>query len=678
MGGRYLNFQMAVCFFALPAIFLACDRLKWDDGRKVKIQTEGMTYVQLCDTVRLLADRGRAFCDSLMKTATDSDTYYGYYIQKGRSYMYANKTDSVMPYIKATRAYASRRPSSPHVMTLLGLSNSLEASLYHLYHAKSKESVRLNTLAFNQIMKSDISEYAPDIAANLADSYIFIEDIPTAARWYRKALFLVDSLGLPQERNTTLYMGLGQIYTTLEDYDSAQKMYQRTDENYHSMRPNMQTYFLINYGNYYYYKGDYANALRIFKRLEKHLDKLGEKQGMDAQVCHVNLADVYLNLGKLDSAQTYLEAPARFFKKNKIDIGIHYTNTIQIGIDLERKDYAAVESILKNEGKLEVLDQNMKNIRAKYLTRYYAATGNYKKAFETATANQHQKDSTEHDRTRMRASEIMARFNEDTLKLHYQLELNKRQAEVQRSRASFWTSIGIVAVLLSVIVSGAFIIRKRKVQTDMNIFMLRLAAIRQRISPHFMFNVLNAKIGTAQKEEADTLVGMAELIRQNLDICNRQYVPLSEELTFVNNYVRLQRTLLGEDMECVMDVPDEKTLMTINIPSMFVQILVENAIKHGLKCIDGPKKLRIEVNRGQDGKTTINVIDNGPGFDITRQSAKSTRTGLDVISRTMAVLNKRNSRKTRMRFSIHNVENDDGSIAGCQATLTIPMRMKYV
>ena len=93
----------------------------------------------------------------------------------------------------------------------------------------------------------------PDVCANLGDAYVFDNNLPQAALWYRKALFIADSLQMPKEQTASLYMGLGRIYLLLEDYEATVKCYQQTEKYFSDLSLNLQAYFLNNYGNYYYY-----------------------------------------------------------------------------------------------------------------------------------------------------------------------------------------------------------------------------------------------------------------------------------------------------------------------------------------------------------------------------------------------------------------------------------------
>ena len=84
--------------------------------------------------------------------------------------------------------------------------------------------------------------------------------------------------------------------------------------------------------------------------------------------------------------------------------------------------------------------------------------------------------------------------------------------------------------------------RKRKLQVEMDMMQLRLDNARNRISPHFIFNVLNNRISTADRKETDELMMLARLIRANLDISRNTFVSLADEMEFVRYYVDIERT----------------------------------------------------------------------------------------------------------------------------------------
>ena len=222
-------------------------------------------------------------------------------------------------------------------------------------------------------------------------------------------------------------------------------------------------------------------------------------------------------------------------------------------------------------------------------------------------------------------------------------------------------------VLVLLLIMWYMYTRKKQLQNQVNIMNLKLNNVRNRISPHFMFNVLNNKIVNSGEKEASELMELARLIRTNLDMSSQPYMMLDQELEFVQQYIRVERYLLGDDFKFNIDVADNANIAKVKIPSMFLQILTENAIVHGLKGMEGEKRLRITIAR-ENNLTIISVEDNGPGFNARRALKKGT--GLGIISQTIAVTNERN--KQKMRFEISNREDSNNQIIGCKATLKIP------
>ena len=150
-------------------------------------------------------------------------------------------------------------------------------------------------------------------------------------------------------------------------------------------------------------------------------------------------------------------------------------------------------------------------------------------------------------------------------------------------------------------------------------------------------------------------------------------VKLAEELDFVEKYIRVERFMLGDDFAWHINVTADVDREKVLVPSMFLQILTENAIIHGLKGWDGHKELTIEVHREQH-TTVINVSDNGPGFSTFNGTFKK-KTGLGIIAQTVAINNEHN--KNKIRFEITNIEHD-GNVCGCRATVRVPDGVKFL
>ena len=187
----------------------------------------------------------------------------------------------------------------------------------------------------------------------------------------------------------------------------------------------------------------------------------------------------------------------------------------------------------------------------------------------------------------MRSVEIMQRFSQDTLLLHYRIAIEHKNVEIQQARGFIYLIVGILLVLI--LSTALFVVRSRREQeaAKLNIMNLKLNNARNRISPHFVFNVLNNKIVKSDNKEANELLELTKLIRANLDMSLQMQTSLRKELEFVRQYVLVESKLIEDDFRFDVQIDETIDLDKVIIPSMFVQILAENAFVHGLKGWDG-------------------------------------------------------------------------------------------
>ena len=117
----------------------------------------------------------------------------------------------------------------------------------------------------------------------------------------------------------------------------------------------------------------------------------------------------------------------------------------------------------------------------------------------------------------------------------------------------------------------------------------RLAALRMQLSPHTLFNLLHTIRGQIAWDPAaaqSMVVQLADLLRRLLNAGERDFSRLADELEFVRLYLELQRRRFPDRL--TMSLPDAAALPAVWVPSLILQPLVENAVKHGLAGHDGP------------------------------------------------------------------------------------------
>lgn len=636
---------------------------------------------RLDDSIAALAPSALQAIERGMNEANDSTTYYEYVLREARYYRLTERPERADTLIDRVTAFVMHQDDgyyaingtclSPRLNSLMAGAKACQAARYMSNHRDPRRIVALNRETYNLLLNSNSKHNLPKTCANMADAYLLCNDLTNAAKWYRRALFLVDSLDLPQKENITLYMGLAQIYLTLRNYNKAKLYYDQTEPHVKEMSPSMQAYYINNLGNFYYFQGDYKHALLTFLRMKKMLEQHGMVRTFDMYLCKINLADVYLNLGKLNDATAMLDDVEPYFRAQGDNTSIYYCNTIRFGIAVRAGRMQEAGRLMADKTDESLIPYTLVNIRNRYKRRYYELTGNYDKAYALLNRSIAYNDSIEHNLSNMRSAEIMSRFTTDTLQLHRDLAIEHKNAEIQSIKFTSTLAISIAVTSILLLILWYLYLRKRRFKIQLRMMNLKLDNIRNRISPHFMFNVLNNRIIKSDVKESNELTELAQLIRANLDMSSTLGVELQKELEFVQQYIRVESYLMGDDFHFNIDIAPDVDASSVRIPSMFIQILTENAIKHALRNKEGIKLLSITVRREQHN-TVIRVTDNGPGFNPATLRRK---TGINIISQTIAVINVRN--KDKIRFAIRNIYSPDGQqTKGCEATLKVPDGVK--
>jgi LytS/YehU family sensor histidine kinase len=105
------------------------------------------------------------------------------------------------------------------------------------------------------------------------------------------------------------------------------------------------------------------------------------------------------------------------------------------------------------------------------------------------------------------------------------------------------------------------------------------------------------------------IAGLSDFLRRVVEDSNRQQVPLGEEIEFLQKYVDIQKVRFAERLEVSMDVPSE--FLSAQVPSLILQPMVENAVKHGIAKRAQGGTIRISAFRS-NGRLTLSVYNDGP------------------------------------------------------------------
>lgn len=189
----------------------------------------------------------------------------------------------------------------------------------------------------------------------------------------------------------------------------------------------------------------------------------------------------------------------------------------------------------------------------------------------------------------------------------------------------------------------------------------QLNALRRQIEPHFLFNTLNAIAGLVREKRNDAAVsmiaGLSDFLRRVVQDSDRQQVPLAEELEFTRKYLDIQKARFAERLQFSVEIPAE--LLRAQVPSLILQPMVENAVKHGIAQRVQGGAIRITASRN-NGTLNLRVYNDGPTLPAEWERSQSGIGIANVRTRLQGIYG------DRFELNMHNER------VGVEASLSMP------
>ncbi len=537
---------------------------------------------------------------------------------------------------------------------------------------------------FNKAIQKSLQQknrtLLPEIYTNLAEAYDMTGDYPKAAGAYRQALLLADSLQYEESLKYPVYSGLGHIYINLKNFPMADYYLNLAESHFDSMLPINQQYLAVTRVNYYYNTKEYRDAipwLRKADQIVKTMDSPFSQAVVDS-----NFGEIYLLLNQPDSAQFYLDKAAEFFLKPEMGASAaFYVNGLYASLYLQRDDLKSAERILLQSVDSTMITPVYLYYNDKRLEELYHKKGDYKKAYEYHLKTDVYDVVQRNIAAQNNIAEIDSRYRQDTTVMKRDVLIAQKEQKVQKFRnVSLVLILAIVLIALAVIFIVIYNRRKNELRHSRQMSAmtkLRMENVRNRVSPHFILNVLNSIVpGMREHKNLNRSVQLLmQSIRNSLLISEEPAISLEEEIGIVKNYVELRKTIDPDIPELQWNIAPGIDLNTM-LPSMILQIPIENSLKYAFNPDDTGKQILIDIAQKND---TIFIVieDNGIGFNPSRQqvSAQGTGTGLKILYRTIELLNEKNYRK--IRFSIQNQADIDANRHGTKVSIEIPVDFHY-
>ena len=674
MGERMDKRIRFYIYWILGLVFLgACA-----PGDKEDVYTEMRAFEDFSringDSVAIVPRKVRLKAFQKMEEAKDSLVKYNYLAMTLKTYLITSQLDSAQIVIQQIHDFIERQHSSSQMADLESECFNMKGNIFARVGNMDSAEICFRK-AYELRMRGTRIEVVPDILMNLADANNRLGKLDIGAAWYRRALLMCDSLHIASTKKPPIYYGLAQVYVTMRDFEQCDYYYNLAGESYDSMLPYEKYIYLNNRGTSYYYREDYQTAIKYFQKVIDLVEGYAD-MSFELNLGRLNLGDCYLQLNKVDLAVKYINECQLFFEGMGVSTALYYIDTQKIELALLQKDFQEARRLLSESVVPPGIDPDMVHIRNKYLQQFYEETGNYKRAYHYLQRNNQLDDSIRNERVRMRTADLTLRYQQDSTLIAHRVLLQEQKNKVLVLRQTQFVvfAVAVVSILTAVFL---YLYSKKKralllARNHRTVSTLRLENIRNRLSPHFIFNVLNREMVERNVEEKQELSSLVKLMRRNLELVEQLCVTLAEELDFVKTYINLERRSLGPDFHSELKIEKDVQPEQIRILSMMIQIPVENAVKHALREKEGERNLWVSVCRRGNG-ICIKITDNGGGYRPDSRN-RGTGTGMKVIMQTIRILNNKN--KEAIDVLVHNVSLQSGEM-GCEVTFWLPDNYDY-
>ncbi len=481
------------------------------------------------------------------------------------------------------------------------------------------------------------------------------------------------------------YNNLGAVFYTRSNYKKALDYYYKTLALSEALADKSGIAdALTNILGVNFVLEDYTAALKNGHRAYTLFIELKDKESQ-AFICHT-IASVYEKKMQFDSAYKYISKSITLYQllQNKDGIADNYvllayfkrTNSYndsaveylnkatelyeQTG-NLYKKanalqGIAAIYFDNKNHNKsLAVCEPLLKIARAinskalerdalELLMKNYSAINLNEKALFYAMQLIPLKDSILNENTIQQISELNTKY--ETEKKEKENILLKQQntiKDLDLAKKRYLIYI-VIAISILILLASFLIIRHQRSLAAQKNSELKQRLLRIQMNPHFIFNSLIAIQSfiykSEPKEAGKYLSSFAKLVRLILENSTQEYIPLSIEINWLENYLQLQLLRFENKFSYKIEMDENIDTQSILIPPMLTQPFIENALEHGFNNVDykGELVIAFKINHNQ---LLIEVKDNGIGFDASEQKDKTHKSlALNITKERLLFLNK--------------------------------------
>lgn len=506
-------------------------------------------------------------------------------------------------------------------------------------------------------------------------AYYWASDYVNAVDMNQNALRVGDKLG-DETFKVSIYNNLANIYSDLNQYDKALEYYDL------QLRVSMES------------KSDQGTIIALVNRalvytdLERYAESIDDFE--NAYDLAVNMGHVYFqsailnNMGRAyekmndnDQAALYYERAVTLATStdNKTTLASSLNRLANIYINKTQPEKAhkyAFEALRAAE---ELNSLEGQSDAWKTLSVTYDTLGNETKAYEAFRNHIYLKDS-------MLSEENKSEITRKEMQFKMEMKEALDSAEIERQTTlKNLAIVGIIILLLGAIVGYLLYKRHRdaleqKQEADfkLSVAETELKVLRSQMNPHFIFNSLNSISDYIEKHDIETandyLIKFSHLMRLTLENSEKEAVTLSEDLEWIDLYLKLESARLSGKFTYCIAVDEAIDKDNIEVPPMILQPFVENSIWHGLSRKQDGGYIEIKISIEED-MLVCTVDDNGIGRAATQKmnGRNKNSLGVKITENRINILNE--IKGTRGKVALTDKEE------GLHVEVKLPLELVY-
>src|ERR1700722_3747461 len=233
------------------------------------------------------------------------------------------------------------------------------------------------------------------------------------------------------------------------------------------------------------------------------------------------------------------------------------------------------------------------------------------------------------------------------------------------------TGTYIPIVLIAHVVSYYRRLRDRELHSaklETQLAISHLQVLKSHLQPHFLFNTMHSisALMLTDVEAADRMMArLSDLLRMSLDSAGTQITALSRELEFVDGYLEIEKVKFGDRLKVIRDIAAET--LGAQVPSLLLQPLVENAIRHGIARLSAGGRVWISASRDRSHvHLNLSVRNDGPSLNHSDKATSGSGLGLRTTKERLQTLYGK-----EQELEIHDVPG-----GGVEVCVRIPFRIE--